>query len=438
MATFTPRQLRTLAKHPHLIGHLVGKTKLSELHSQWIRAVWMPGDHTGLQAHRNGYKTTAITEVGTLWWLLFHPDYRIALLRETHTTACDTLKTIAQYFQQELIQELFYDLHGRYPNAVVDRADRLVFDFKGSITKEGNLDAYGIDTVPTGSHYDLILPDDIVTIKDRFSRAKRERTKVNLQEIMTNILEPGKFLRMVGTPWHPEDAWSLPGLPTPLKFTVHETGILTPRQIEDKRRTTTPAMFAINYELKHVADDDAIFKDPNPFEPWDKKRLRNVQCHVDARFKGTHFTAVTIMGLRHDGRYQVWGKVYDKHVKDVVDDVLRECFLRDALVLHIENNPDKGWAADLFKRGGSGIWRTPVVYDYHETMHKQKKIEGYISDFWARLVFSEDCDNGYIGQVCEYRGEEPDDAPDSLASLIREGYHATDARTSTTNILNQE
>lgn len=437
MSTFSPQQIRHLAAHPHLIGHMVGKTKLVELHSTWIRQVWLADFHSALMAHRGGYKTTAITEVGTLWWLLFHPDDRIALLRETHSAACDTLKTIAQYFENELVQELFYDIHGRYPRAVVDRADRLVFDFKGSVTKEGNLDAYGIDTVPTGSHYDLILPDDVVTIKDRFSRAKRERTKLNLQEIITNILDPGKFLRMVGTPWHADDAWQMDGIPAPWRYSVHETGILTPKQIEEKRKTTSRALFSINYELNHITDDDAMFKEPT-FAPWDKKRLRNIQAHVDARFKGSHFTALTIMGQRHDGRYQVWGKSYDRHVKDVVDDILGELASHEALVLHIEDNPDKGWAADLFRRGGSGRWRAPVVYDYHESMNKQKKIEGYISDFWTRLVFDEDCEEEWCSQVFDYRGEEPDDAPDSLSSLIRQGYHETDALTSTSNILNQE
>ena len=434
---FTPEHTRRIGRYPHLLGHMVGKKKLTSLHSDWTREVWLPNRHTSLMAHRGAYKTTAITEVGLVWWLLFHPNDRIALIRETHGTAADTLKTVAQYFETELVQELFRELHGRYPRALVNRADRLVYSFKSSITKEGSIDSFGIDTVPTGSHFDIILADDIVTIKDRFSRAKRERTKANIQEIMTNILDPGKYLRGVGTPWHPEDAWNLDGFPDPTKFDVYSTGILTPRQIEEKRKTTSKTMFAINYELKHIVDEDAMFKDPT-FGEWDKKRIHDVQAHVDARFKGSHYTALTIMGRRHDGRYQVWGKVYDKHVKDVVDEALAEIEKRGGLVLHIENNPDKGWAADLFRRGGRGLSRVPVVYDYAESMNKQKKIEGYISDFWLRLVFSEDVDPTYIGHVCEYRGEEPDDAPDSLASLIREGYHATDAVTSTSNILNQE
>lgn len=435
MSTFSPRQIKLLAAQPHLIGHLVGKTKLGPLHSLWIRQAWLAKFHSALQAHRGGFKTTSITEVGILWWLLFHPDDRIALIRETYTGSCDTLRTIAQYFEQELVQELFYDIHGRYPRALIDRADKLVFDFKGAITKEGSLGAYGIDTVPTGNHFDVVLADDVVTIKDRFSRAKRERTKVNLAEIMENILDPGKLLRLVGTPWHIEDAWSLPGCPTPWKYDVRTTGILTPEQIAKKRETMSKAMFAINYELNHETDEDAMFKDPQ-FGPWDKRRVRNVQAHVDARFKGTHFTALTIMGQRHDGRYQVWMKCYDKHVKDLVADIHRELYVRDCPILHVEENPDKGWTADLLGRS-SGSFAAPIVCPYHEDMNKQKKIEGYISDFWTRLVFDDDCEEQACAQVFDYHGDEPDDAPDSLASLIRKGFYDLDPLTSTSNILNK-
>lgn len=374
-------------------------------------------------AHRAARKTTAATEVGTVWWILFHPDARIALLRDTHGAAADTLATIAQYIEMEPIQALFHDIHGKYPHLDVHRADRLTFNFKGSVTKEGSIDSFGHDTVPTGSHYDKVIADDVCTIRDRFSRAKRERTKANVQEIMTNILDAGCQMHVVGTPWHKEDIWSLPGMPKPKIYDVYSSGVFTPSQIEEKRRTTTPAMFALNYELRHTREGMAIFGEPNTMEPWDYRRIVGAQAHVDARFNGGHYTACTIMGERPDGRWATWVKVYDNHVKDVVDDILKEMQKRDAAILYVEDNPDKGWTADLFRAGGSGLYRIPSVIDYHETTNKQHKIEGYVSQYWDRLVFAEDCEETALEQICDYAGEEPDDAPDSLASLIRQGFH---------------
>ena len=38
--TWTPELLGRIRDYPHLIGHLVGKTKLSDLHSDWIKMIW--------------------------------------------------------------------------------------------------------------------------------------------------------------------------------------------------------------------------------------------------------------------------------------------------------------------------------------------------------------------------------------------------------------
>src|SRR5574344_2617588 len=86
---WTPELLGRIRDYPHLIGHLVGKTKLSELHSDWIKMIWdsPAGEHASLMSHRGAYKTTAITECGIIYYLLFHPSDRIALIRETYTEA---------------------------------------------------------------------------------------------------------------------------------------------------------------------------------------------------------------------------------------------------------------------------------------------------------------------------------------------------------------
>lgn len=424
-SVFTPDRIRLLAREPHRIGHLVGKRDLTILHSKWIRELWLPQTHTSLQAHRGAYKTTACTEIGILWWLLFHPDRRIALIRETWTEANNTLKTIAQYMNTELVAELFRALHHRYPKATTEKDGRLVFNFKSSITKEGSVDSYGVDTVPTGSHYDDVLTDDVVTIRDRYSRAKRERTRDNLMEIKNNILDPGKFMRNVGTPWHREDAWSV--LPTPTKYTIHDTGILSAAQIEEKRANSTPVMFAANYLLEHISSDDAFFKDP-AFDWWDKKLVKRARGHVDARFQGRHFTACTVLGQRHDGKIYVWGKVFDQNIKQCHEEIHRYFRKKEVAIVHVETNPDKGYTGELFQREVDGV--SFHVEMYHENMNKDTKIQNYISEFWDRLVFTDDCDDQYIAQVLEYREkQEPNDAPDSLASLLREMIYPSDSQT---------
>lgn len=415
---YSPDELRMIARYPHLIGWLVGKDRLTVQHSDWIRELWLPNRHTGLQAHRGAYKTTAVTEVGIVWRLLFHPDNRIALMRETWTTANDTLKTIASYMQHEAVQELFRALHNSYPVATTSRDGRLTYAFKGTITKEGSVDAYGVDTLPTGSHYDDFLADDIVTIRDRFSKAKRDTTRENLREVMTNILDPGKFARVVGTPWAKMDAWEMlakMGV-LPARYDVYSTGILTTEQIEEKRSLTTRSLFAANYELEHVNSDDLIFGEPT-FGDWVPSK-KKIVAHLDAAYGGADTTCLTVMQERPDGSIQAWGKRYVGHVEKHVKDIQTELQIRGCRWVCMEDNGDKGFLAKLIrKREGNYLLRAET---YHEGQNKHIKIVSYLGHHWNDITWALDTDPEYMAQNCDYaEGLEPDDAPDSGASLLR-------------------
>ena len=67
--SWTPDLVEKVRDYPHLLGHMVGKTKLKELHSDWCKMVWDSpgGKHFSLMAHRGAYKTTAVTEVGIVY-----------------------------------------------------------------------------------------------------------------------------------------------------------------------------------------------------------------------------------------------------------------------------------------------------------------------------------------------------------------------------------
>ena len=414
---YSPDQLRQVMRYPHLIGHMVGKKKLTAMHSAWIRSVWLPEHDTALQAHRGAYKTTALTEVGCVYDLLRNPDHRILLSRETWGVANDTLQTIGQYMQNELVQELFRAFHGFYPETTTSREGRISFNFKKTSTKEGSIDAYGIETVPTGSHYDVFLPDDVVSIKDRFSRAKREKTLIAIQEIRSNILDPGAFTRATGTPWHKEDAWSV--LPKPLKYDCYATGILTPDQIAEKKNTMTKAMFAANYELEHVNGDDLMFSEPVR-GPWERSRRRLV-AQLDAAYGGKDTTVLTIMGFRDDGKIQAWGRRWLGAAESVKAQILSEMRTRGCFEGIMEDNSDRGFLAKILSEytGRDSITFTT----YHETQKKHVKINDYLGHHWHEIVWADDTDDEYLAQIVDYtEGAQPDDAPDSAAALLRQVF----------------
>lgn len=417
--------LLDIRDNPHKLGWLLGKDKLTEMHSEWIKHVFLSTEHVSLQAHRGGFKTTAITEVGSIWWLLFNPNDRIALVRKPYTEAAKTLATIRKYFMMEPLQALFAFAHGFPPVMLQKKEQSLVFNFKKSVTKEGSLDAYGIDGQLTGNHYDLIITDDIVVLKDRLSQTERERTKEGVRELLTNVIDPGKHVINVGTPWHPKDAWEV--LPPPKKYSVYDTGILSEEQIEDRRKLTTPSLFSANYELVHVTDKDRIFADLGAEGPW-QNGIGPVYAHVDAAFHGTHTSALTLMAKLPDGRIQAKGWVFG-NVKDKLSWIQEQCAKHRVRKLFMETNADKGYTADLLG-SHTGYSRKPVnVESYAESMNKHVKIVTYLRQYWDKIVWDTSTDDEYISQMVDYmERQEPDDAPDSAASLLREAFHPKEAK----------
>lgn len=416
--------------YPHLLGHMVGKEKLTDLHSDWIKLIWdtPPGEHASLMSHRGAYKTTSITECGIIYHLLFHPSDRIALIRETWTEAAKTLDTIKKYMESPAIKSLFAYAHrGVEPKATKSPEGSVLYNFKQSITKENSIDAYGINQVPTGSHYDRILCDDIVTINSRLSRAKREMVKQGVLEIVTNIIDPGKSCFFVGTPWHYDDAWAMKNddgeliIPEPWKYRPADTGILSPEELAKKRKSTTASLFAINYMLDtSVKDEGQIFDEP-VYGPWDwNLRPTRIHAHLDAAWDGTCTNALTIMAERPDGLIQAFGKVYPGTFNECKRDVAVQCAERHARTFHMEKNPDKGMAAGELR----AIPGFPVVRAYQERMNKDIKIVSYLKKYWSRIVWDSNTDPNYLNQINDYRpGQDPRDAPDSAASLLREAFY---------------
>jgi hypothetical protein len=94
-----------------------------------------------------------------------------------------------------------------------------------------------------------------------------------------------------------------------------------------------------------------------------------------------------------------------------------------AKLIYIEDNADKGYTADKLEELGIH------VSSYSENTNKDTKISVYLKYFWERLHFHKDNNDGtmqsewndeYMLQVTDLEsGQEPDDAPDSAASLLK-------------------
>lgn len=404
-------EIQKLLKEPYKLGHYLGFTKLRPFHSEWIRKYWLSKDDYILQAHRNSYKTTGVIVTGYIWYSLQYPDDTVLLVREEGKNAENTITTIAGLLKSEEVRYLYQELYGiKDFQLVKDNRNSIILPTKTKITIEGSLDCIGMGGSLTGRHYKKIIADDIITIKDRVSKAKREETKYVLMEL-ENIKTADGTLSVSGTPWHKDDGFTI--LPTADKFPIGSIDIpdLTKIKIDDIRQRTTASLFASNYLLKHIAEEGRIFSEAK-FIQWD----RNQTCRgwVDPAYSGKCTTSLTLIYF-DDKKIIVKGWAWRQDITELYEKIKIICGMYNCGTLFIESNADQGLSAkDMAK-----IY--PSVRPIREKENKHNKIISYAKQNWIDIYFDNDCQEDYLSQVIDYEeGQEPMDAPDGLASLIRQ------------------
>jgi hypothetical protein len=413
---------RKIKWKPHLLGSVLGYEKLTDLHSDWIKECWDSAGSHGLMAFRGSYKTTSVVIIGIVRYFLFFPEARILLVRKTHEEACKVIKAVSKAFEKPELLGLFNLVHGNTPQKTIDKNNELLFNFKEVVTIEPSLTAKGIKDAVTGAHFDVIIADDIIGIQDRLSHAEREKVKESIRELAGNVIDPGALTIWLGTKWAKGDGWDV--IETFTKVNKYPESVyntfIPKEEIEEKQKRLTPFLRAINYELELTADESLLFSNPIYSDGWDFS-VKNAVAHVDAAFDGDHFCALTIMApLEGEGEntvYQAIGFTYPGHIEDWYDRIIEICILYRVKYLHEETNPDKGMSAKALTA------RKLTVKSYNESQNKHLKISTNLYRFWKRIKWAPESDTDYMSQVTDYKeGSEPDDAPDSAASLLREEY----------------
>lgn len=329
-------------------------------------------------------------------------------MRKTDNDIKEIVSQVQKILETEYIQAIVAMVYGvelqmTTKSAFEVSTNLCVNDPRGT----SQLVAIGLGGSITGKHFDIVFTDDIVNIKDRMSKAERDRTKVIYQELQ-NVKNRGGRIFNTGTPWHSDDCFTI--MPKAKVFDCYSTGLIDDESLKAIKDSMTASLFAANYEMRHIASDDVIFSNPNI--GYDNSLVEQGICHIDAAYGGEDFTAFTIL-KKSEGKYYVFGKLWRKHVDDCLDECTNYRVMMNAGKVYCENNGDKGYLAkDLKKRGER-------VVVYHENMNKFVKITSYLKVAWKDVYFVEGTDQEYINQICDYNeNAEHDDAPDSLASII--------------------
>ena len=397
-----------LTRQPYKLGHMVGFNKLTELHNDWIIRMLTARVDTTMQGHRGSYKTTCITIALPLIMVLL-PNKKIMFMRKTDNDIKEVIAQVKKVLQDPHTKTFVQSIYGVNLELTTASATEISTNLTTDPRGTAQLVGVGMGGSLTGKHFDYIFTDDIVNVQDRVSKAERDRTKMIYQELQ-NIKNRGGRIFNTGTPWHKDDCFSI--MPPAEKFDCYSTNLISPDELAEIKSKMVPSLFAANYELRHVASEDVIFPEPSVIGA-DRSFAEQGISHVDAAYGGGDYVAFTIC-RRSGGKYYVYGRLWHKHIDDVEDDIVRLHNSFCAGKLYCEDNGDKGYLAKSLKAKGLRVVK------YHEGENKFIKISSFLKPVWNDIIFVDGTDREYIDMICDFNeNAEHDDAPDSLASVIR-------------------
>jgi hypothetical protein len=415
-------------ENPHEFGHLLGYDKLTATHGQWIKIFLHYKKFDVLQAHRNSFKTTCGI-VAMILLFFCNPNMRLLIVRKTGDLASAILKTIQTHMLTSDVIRLYMYSRWEIVNASTKiwSSERTTFAFKFSVTPEPSVTAAGVGASITGSHFDYIWPDDIVTIDDRYSAAERNWTIAYFREL-DNLIEPLGQTRLSGTPWHETDVFST--LPEELfngrrfPFGTVDLPESDMKEIEARKGRLPYSEWCCNYELRHVLDHDtlgAFIAVPT----WD---CQYSVAFIDPSFsdrKDTDSTAVAIAGVSND-LIIFTGMLFPKSIadtetrKEMLDFLNR--FNPIETVLESQLAPSSNvFSLDVLKQD-------EIRYGYeiknlwsikHQSRNKHERISTIISANKERMRILEGTQQQFSIELSRYyKNAEHDDSPDSLAGAI--------------------
>ena len=400
--------IHDLLCHPDVIGREAGFQDLKEIHGKWIwEMVFGTGDYT-LQAHRGSFKSSSLAVAISLM-LVLYPKRNIIFLRKADNDVAEMLMMVSKILRTGIMHDIAGAMYYVDLEIEGEALDHLSTNLWNSPMGAPQLLGIGLKSSITGKHAYYVITDDICNISDRISRAERERTKLQYDELQ-NIRNRGGRIINLGTPWHKEDVFCK--MPNIHRYDCYSTGLLSSEKIRELRASMAPALFAANYELTHIASGDAIFETAPEFME-NEELLWDGISHVDPAYGGGDYTAFTCGSLR-DGKVYLYGRIWKKHVDRCLEEIVEHAMRLRCLPCYCEENGDKGFLVKELRK------RDFYAKGYTESQNKFIKITTYLRKYWDRMQFLEGTDAEYVRQILDYNEQaEHDDAPDSAACVCR-------------------
>ena len=309
------KTINGIKHNPYKIANAVGFDDVRSFpHNEWMQEILLgKGDYT-LMAHRGSYKSSVLSVCIALM-MVVKPQENIIFLRKADNDVSEMIRMVKKALESDALKAIAMVLYRKPLELTESSASSITTNLFVSASGSSQLLGIGLKSSITGKHASVVITDDICNVADRISKAERDRTKLQYQELQ-NIRNRGGRIINLGTKWHKDDVFTM--MKNTHVYDCYATKLISDEEIAELKASMTNALFACNYELKIIADEDAMFTEAKFTE--DATKVFNGICHIDAAYGGEDSTAFTI-GAYKDGYLYVYGKKYRKHVDDCLDDI---------------------------------------------------------------------------------------------------------------------
>jgi hypothetical protein len=172
-------------------------------HKDMLGLLTSGNEFVHIEAPRGSYKSTVLV-CWITWLIVNNPNIRIFYAMDTYKQARKRAAAVRQFLEKNRkIRELWPEINiTREPGGgfiCSNRTDATIVD--------PTLEAGGPDCDFTGSHFDVMVLDDIVNFQNIKTVDQLEKTREFFDKVQ-NLLDPGSVLATVGTRYHEQDLWA--------------------------------------------------------------------------------------------------------------------------------------------------------------------------------------------------------------------------------------
>lgn len=162
-------------------------------HGDCIRALEADSLRKLIVMPRGTFKTSLAVVAYAIWQVIRNPNIRILIDSELWTLSRNSLREIKEHIKSERFQLAFPGW-----KLSLDNQAEMIISSRTTPRKEPTITSSGIGAGKTGSHYDLIIADDLNSPMNSTKPELAEQV-VNHYRYYISLLDPGGTIVVIGT-----------------------------------------------------------------------------------------------------------------------------------------------------------------------------------------------------------------------------------------------